>query len=156
MKENIIGLDENKSLELVDQLNVLLADYQVLYMNVRGFHWNIKGRAFYELHAKFEEIYDDLVIKVDEIAERILTLEGKPIHSYAQYLELSDIDEAIDITDGKGAIEQILQSYRVLLIKQRDILSNATDLSDEGTAALLSGYISQQEKDTWMMNAYLQ
>lgn len=156
MKKNIIGLDENKSLEMVDQLNVLLAEYQVLYMNVRGYHWNIKGKAFYELHAKFEEIYNDLVVKVDEIAERILTLEGKPVHSYSQYLKLSDLAEAIDIASGKEAMEQILQSYRVLLIKQRDILSNATDLSDEGTAALLSGYISQQEKETWMMNAYLQ
>lgn len=156
MKENIIGLDESKSLELVGQLNVLLSEYQILYMNVRGYHWNIQGRVFFELHAKFEEIYNDLVVKVDEIAERVLTLEGKPVHSYSQYLELSDIDEAIDITNGKVAVEQVLQSYRVLLIKQRDILSNAADLNDEGTAALMSNYISQQEKETWMMNAYLQ
>ncbi|MCG9692590.1 DNA starvation/stationary phase protection protein [Vibrio sp. Isolate22] len=156
MSKNIIGLDEKRSLELVDQLNVLLAEYQVLYMNVRGYHWNIKGRAFFELHAKFEEIYNDLVIKIDEIAERILTLGGKPVHNYSQYLELSDLSEAIDINDGNEAIKQILQSYRVLLIKQRDILSNATDLNDEGTAALMGGYISQQEKETWMMNAYLQ
>ena len=156
MKENIIGLDENKSLEMVDQLNVLLAEYQVLYMNVRGYHWNIKGRSFFELHAKFEEIYNELVIKIDEIAERILTLGGKPVHNYSQYLELSDLSEVIDINDGNTAIKQILQSYRVLLIKQRDILSNATDLNDEGTADLMGGYISQQEKETWMMNAYLQ
>ena len=156
MKKNIIGLDENKSLEMVEQLNVLLAEYQVLYMNVRGYHWNIKGRAFFELHAKFEEIYNELVIKIDEIAERILTLGGKPVHNYSQYLELSDLSEAIDINDGNTAIKQILQSYRVLLIKQRDILSNATDLNDEGTADLMGGYISQQEKETWMMNAYLQ
>ncbi|MDG3087197.1 DNA starvation/stationary phase protection protein [Vibrio hannami] len=156
MEKNIIGLDKAQTLELTDRLNTLLADYQVLYMNVRGYHWNIKGRDFYELHAKFEEIYNDLIIKVDEIAERILTLESTPLHGYSKYLELSEIGEALDVTQGAVAIEQILIAYKSLLVKQRNILSMASELGDEGTVSLLSDYISQQEKETWMMNAYLQ
>lgn len=156
MEKNIIGLDKAQTLELTEKLNTLLADYQVLYMNVRGFHWNIKGRDFYELHAKFEEIYNDLIVKVDEIAERILTLESTPVHGYSKYLELSELTEALDVTNGAVAIEQILTAYKTLLVKQRNILSMAAELGDEGTVSLLSDYISQQEKETWMMNAYLQ
>lgn len=71
--KNSIGIDSVKAEGLVVELNQLLADYQLFYQNVRGFHWNIKGKDFFELHLKFEEFYDDAVVKIDEIAERILT-----------------------------------------------------------------------------------
>lgn len=89
MKKNMIGLNEKQARVLADDLNHLLADYQILYTNVRGYHWNIKGRDFFELHAKFEEIYNDLVLKVDEIAERILTLGATPVHGFSRYLSMS-------------------------------------------------------------------
>ncbi|RNC77716.1 DNA starvation/stationary phase protection protein, partial [Piscirickettsiaceae bacterium NZ-RLO2] len=82
---NLIGLNQEKTAEISKELNKLLATYQVFYMNVRGFHWNIKGQQFFELHTKFEEIYNDLLTKVDEIAERILTLGEQPLHAYSQY-----------------------------------------------------------------------
>ena len=86
----VIGLDEKKSAKLGDKLNELLANYQIFYMNVRGFHWNIKGEQFFELHVKFEETYNDLLLKVDEIAERILTLGQRPMHAYSTYIKASD------------------------------------------------------------------
>ena len=79
-------------------------------MNVRGFHWNIKGNKFFELHAKFEELYNDLLNKVDEIAERILTLGAQPIHSYSAYLEHAEIKEAVGLTDEKSTVSSLLNS----------------------------------------------
>ena len=84
--KNLVGIDQNKAKELASMLNQLLADYQLFYQNLRGFHWNIKGKEFFELHLKFEEFYDDAVIKIDEIAERILTLEGEPLHTFSDYV----------------------------------------------------------------------
>ena len=89
--KNLIGIDNEKALVLNNRLNELLADYQLFYQNLRGLHWNIKGREFFELHVKFEEYYDDAVLKVDEIAERILTLEGEPLHTFTDYLQISKI-----------------------------------------------------------------
>ncbi|MCH2455246.1 MAG: DNA starvation/stationary phase protection protein, partial [Idiomarina sp.] len=86
---SVIGLDKKKAEQLGDKLNELLSNYQVFYMNVRGFHWNIKGERFFELHAKFEETYDDLLLKIDEIAERILTLGQRPQHAYSTYIKNS-------------------------------------------------------------------
>ena len=83
---NQIGLDPQSSELLADKLNELLANYQLFYINTRGFHWNIKGEKFFELHAKFEELYNDLFLKIDEIAERILTLGHTPLHSYEDYM----------------------------------------------------------------------
>ncbi|GEK08168.1 DNA starvation/stationary phase protection protein [Pseudoalteromonas sp. McH1-7] len=152
---NSIGLDKDKSQALVTALNTLLSSYQIQYMNARGFHWNIKGREFFELHLKFEEIYTLLLEKVDEIAERILTIEGNPLHAFSDYLETSKISEAKGISDGTQALETLLKGYTTLIAMQREILAQAGDAEDEGTAALMSDYIKEQEKLVWMLKAYL-
>lgn len=152
---NLIGINREKAELLTHQLNNLLANYQVFYQNLRGLHWNIKGRSFFELHLKFEELYNDAVIKVDEIAERILTLEGEPYHTFSDYLKTAKISEEKGITDGINGIEVILANFTILILKEREILNLASDAYDEGTVSLMSDYISETEKTMWMLNAYL-
>lgn len=154
-KKSPIGLDKKASEQLVTQLNDLLANYQVFYMNVRGFHWNVKGDNFFELHLKFEEIYNDLLVKVDELAERILTLGYQPDHAYSVYAKKAQIKEAIDVTDGKACVEGVLSGLSIILLKQREILELASNANDEGTGSQMSDYIKEQEKTIWMLNAYL-
>ena len=154
-KQNRIGLDNIKSKELAEKLNLLLSNYQVFYINARGFHWNITGEKFFELHAKFEELYNDLLIKVDEVAERILTLGYTPLHSFSDYLVASTIKEAKGISDGKKAMQNVLGSISNLIQLEREILLLSGDANDEGTNALMSDYIRQQEKLVWMYSAYL-
>ncbi|GAK89893.1 non-specific DNA-binding protein Dps [Nonlabens ulvanivorans] len=151
---NNIGLDIKASQNTAVELNDLLANYQLFYMNLRGFHWNIKGKKFFELHLKFEELYNDALIKVDEIAERVLTLSATPLHTFNAYLDASEIKSAENVTDGEVAINGILESLKILLSKERAILSIAGDTNDEGTVALMSDYIVQQEKLVWMLSAY--
>ena len=76
-----LHLDEKKVQGVVSALHSLLADFQVFYTNLRGFHWDIEGHGFFVLHGKFEELYDDTAEKADQIAERILMLGGKPEHA---------------------------------------------------------------------------
>ncbi len=151
----VIGLDEKKAEKLADKLNELLSNYQIFYMNVRGFHWNIKGERFFELHAKFEETYDDLLLKIDEIAERILTLGQRPMHAYSTYIRTSDIEEVKDVHDGRACVANILDSYQTTIRLQREIQDLANEASDEGTSALMSDYIREQEKTAWMLTSYL-
>ncbi|MFG0873060.1 Dps family protein [Aeromonas media] len=150
-----IGLDTVQSQALAAELNKLLASYQILYMNVRSFHWNIRGNQFFELHLKFEEIYNDLLLKVDALAERILTLDGVPLHSFSDYIKVSAIPEQKGLHDGRACVESLLESFRELLVAQRRILGQAADAGDEGTASILSDYVQQQEKLVWMLRAYL-
>ena len=154
-KQTRIGLDANLSKELAGQLNILLANYQVFYINARGLHWNITGEKFFELHAKFEEIYNDLLVKVDEVAERILTLGYTPLHSFSDYLETATIKEARNISDGKKAMQHVLDSFASLISLERTILELSAEAGDEGTNALMSDYIREQEKLVWMYTAYL-
>lgn len=150
----MIGLDKKDSKELGDKLNVLLANYSVFYQNVRGYHWNIKGDTFFELHDKFEELYNDLFKKIDEVAERVLTLGYNPIHTYSEYFELSEIKESERVSDGKKAVNQILEALKVIINLQREIMDLSAKAEDEGTNALISDYIRAQEKLFWMYTAY--
>ncbi len=152
---NQIGLDKAKSKELADKLNELLANYSVFYQNTRGYHWNIKGHDFFELHVKFEELYDDLLIKIDEVAERILTLNHSPNHRYSGYIEKSEIEESNHVSDGKKAVREILEAFKTIITLQRDILELSDDVGDEGTNALMSDYIREQEKEVWMYSSYV-
>lgn len=152
---NRIGLDQAQSVELIDKLNDLLANYQVFYQNTRGFHWNIKGEKFFELHVKFEELYTDLQTKIDEIAERVLTLGGVPFHTFTDYLNVSQVKAVQNMNEGSKCIQSILEAFAVLLEKQRVILNVSAEANDEGTNAMASDYIREQEKLVWMYSAWL-
>lgn len=152
---NFIGLDKNKSKELAEKLNQLLANYSVFYQNARGYHWNIKGDKFFELHLKFEELYTELLLKIDNVAERILTLGYRPYHNYTDYRLISKIQESIQLTDGLRAVEDILISFQIIIMLQRDLLQLSSEANDEGTNALMSDYIREQEKLVWMYSSFL-
>jgi len=152
---NIIGLKETDCKKIAEKLNVLLANYSLFYQNTRGAHWNIKGNDFFTLHLKFEELYDGLVLKIDEIAERILTLGYHPHHNFSDYQKLSTIQESKEVSDGNKCILNILESFKIIIDIQRDLLDITDKAKDEGTNAQMSGYITEQEKLVWMYNAYL-
>lgn len=155
MKLNSIGLSEEKSEILSKDLNRLLANFQRYYQNLRGIHWNIKGKRFFDLHVKFEELYTDANVKVDLIAERILTLGGVPLHTFEDYIANSDIAVGKNIHKDEVAIQLIIDSLSTLLLIERKILETASDANDEGTNAMMSDFISEQEKTVWMMKAWL-
>ena len=154
-KTNAIGLDTNKSNQLATKLNELLANYSIFYQNTRGYHWNIKGEKFFELHLKFEELYNDLLLKIDEVVERILTLGQASNHTYSDYRKTSSIVESKQVSDGLKAVEDILKSFKIIISIQRELLSLSADAGDEGTNALMSDYIRAQEKLVWMYSAFL-
>ncbi|MBN8703108.1 MAG: DNA starvation/stationary phase protection protein [Bacteroidetes bacterium] len=154
-KINSIGLDTGKSAKLASSLNELLANYSIFYQNTRGYHWNIKGEKFFELHLKFEELYNDLLLKIDEIAERILTLGYTPFHNYSGYKKVSKIVESNEVNDGIKAVKDILNSFKITITLQRSLLKLSADADDEGTNALMSDYIRAQEKLVWMYSSFL-
>ncbi len=152
---NIIGLNETDCEQISEKLNILLANYSVFYQNTRGAHWNIKGDQFFTLHPKFEELYNNLVLKIDAIAERILTLGSTPNHNYSDYLKLSNINESRENSDGNRCVENILASFKIVIDLQRELLDVTATAGDEGTNSQMSDYITEQEKEVWMYNSYL-
>ncbi|MGB5420303.1 Dps family protein [Algibacter sp.] len=152
---NSIGLDTNKTKDLAKDLNNLLANFQIYYQNLRGIHWNIKGKRFFDLHVKFEELYTDANLKVDEIAERILTLGQTPLHTFEDYSAKAQVPVGKNVSEDEKAVKLIVDSLTELLKIERDILNKSGDANDEGTNSLMSGFITEQEKTVWMMKAWL-
>lgn len=156
MKLNSIGLSAEKSKALSNDLNILLANFQRYYQNLRGIHWNIKGKRFFDLHIKFEELYTDANIKVDQVAERILTLGGVPYHTFEDYTAHSKVPVGKDVSRDEDAIRLIVDSLKELLMIERRILDASDEAGDEGTNAMMSDFITEQEKTIWMLKAWLE
>lgn len=152
---NQIGLSANYAATVNELLNSYLSNIQVSYMNVRGYHWNIVGKQFFQLHAKFEEYYNQLNEMADEVAERILMMGGQPVHAYSKYLKIASIPEKENVSDTESTIKELLSEIGILLDQERAILKLAAENGDDGTVDLMTGYISGQEKLTWMLNAVL-
>jgi starvation-inducible DNA-binding protein len=155
MKMNALGLPIEESKVLVKELNVLLSNFQVYYQNLRGLHWNIKGKRFFDLHVKFEEFYNDSQIKIDLIAERVLTLGGTPLHTFDDYIKNSKLEIGKDISKDVIAVQLIIDSLSHLLKIERTISNLSGEIDDEGTNAMMSDFISEQEKTIWMLNAWM-
>ena len=153
--ETDLKLDSKDLSEIVEQLNIILANYHIFYMNVRGYHWNVKGSDFFTLHVKFEELYTQLQLQIDEIAERILTLRGTPMHAYSDFSQVATIEEDKNVSEGRACVQGILNGLTLMIGKQREIVELAEQAEDQGTADLLTGYVQAQEKLVWMYNAYL-
>lgn len=151
-----IGLEKEKSKTSAKMLNILLASYSIFYQNTRGYHWNLKGDKFFELHLKFEDLYDSLYLKIDAIAERIVTLGYTANHNFTDYKTISKIVERTEVNDAFVAAEDILNSLKTLITLQREILSFSDDMGDEGSSNLMSDTIAEQEKLTWMYSAFLE
>ncbi|MDX5586587.1 MAG: DNA starvation/stationary phase protection protein [Aureibaculum sp.] len=155
MNTMILGLNKKKINELAVDLNELLANFQIYYQNLRGLHWNIKGRSFFELHVKFEELYTDAQEKVDLIAERILTLQGMPLHTFEDYQMLATVPVGKNISKDIEAVQIVVNSLEELIRIERKILEKSGEADDEGTNSLMSDFITEQEKTVWMMKAWL-
>lgn len=136
-------------------MNILLSNFQLYYQNLRGFHWNVKGSNFFEFHAKFEELYRDAQEKIDELAERILTLGQVPLHTFEDYLNNAEIQVYKNLSKDREIVQALVDMLQVLLVKEREVLEAAGAADDEGTSDLLTPFITEQEKTVWMLRAWL-
>ena len=155
MSATILGLDREKVQDLATNLNELLANFQVYYQNLRGLHWNIKGKSFFELHVKFEELYTDSQEKIDMVAERILTLEGTPLHTFEDYSSVSRVPVGKNVSNDTESLQLVVTSLTALIEIERAILNQSSEADDEGTNSMMSDFISEQEKTVWMLKAWL-
>ena len=146
---------EKQNTQVVESLNQLLINYQVHYQNLRLFHWNVKGPFFFVLHAKFEELYLDAALKVDEIAERILALEGTPKGSLKNILKHAQIESYDEVINAENMVEAIVSANAILIANVEELLKIAAEANDEGTLDIFTSYIQLLQKENWMLKSFL-
>ena len=151
---NVSGLDEQKSKKVVKELSLLLANLHVYYMNLRGLHWNVKGQGFFQLHKAYEDMYNGTAEKIDEVAERILQLDGTPENRFSELLKTATIKEDGFNPAGLDGVDIVLNALKSLIAQERTVLAAANEAEDEVTIAMMDDFLVGQEKTVWMLNAF--
>jgi starvation-inducible DNA-binding protein len=141
---------------LIQALNKQVANWTVLYVKLHNYHWYVKGRHFFTLHEKFEELYNEAAVYIDDLAERILALKGKPVATMKECLEISSIKEATGIEKEEDMVKTISEDFSKMLGELQDAIHLAEEADDEGTADMLISIKKSLKKHVWMFNAYLE
>jgi len=141
--------------EVISALNGQLADWSVLYVKLHDYHWHVKGSNFYTLHAKFEELYTETAAFVDEVAERILALGGKPTSTMKKYLEQASVAEASGNEDATGMVRTLVDDFTGIVARLKQAAELADDAGDGPTADMLITRREQVQKHLWMLRAFL-
>ena len=141
---------------IVEHLNLFLANLNVFYRKLQNYHWNIKGEDFFNVHAKLEEFYDDINEQVDEIAEHILIIDGQPLGTMNDYLEIAQIKEAQnEKKDSRSIFETILKDYCILAENATKVKEDADNEKKYATSALMDEYLLDYGKKVWMIRQVL-
>lgn len=144
------------SKNLFEKLNEYLANQQVMYMKLHNLHWYVKGRSFFTLHAKLEELYDQTAQIMDDVAERLLALGGSPVASLKKALALSSVKELEDVPiSSDETIKSLISDVEYWIKDTKEIVKLAEDDDDGATADQFNGYLSEYQKLLWMLKSYI-
>lgn len=141
--------------KLNGQLNELVATWSVLYTKLHNYHWYVNGPSFFTLHTKFEELYNEVTLNLDEIAERILSKGGKPVATLKEHLTLSLIEEATGTETTEQMVEITITDFETIMNALKQAMQTAGEAGDDRTEDLLNATYQSLEKHTWMLNAFL-
>ncbi|MFE8703315.1 Dps family protein [Cytobacillus sp. FJAT-54145] len=143
------------SIELVQTVNKQVANWTVLYVKLHNFHWYVKGKGFFTLHEKFEELYNEANQHIDELAERILALEGNPVATMKECLQLATVQEATGNENEEQMVKSVTEDFEKLVEELQTGIDLAEQADDEGTADMLISIKQSLKKHIWMFKAYL-
>ncbi len=149
-----LGFTALETVEIVQPMNILLANYHIHYQKMRNFHWNVTGRDFFELHDKFEEFYNDAKLNIDDLAERIRVFGQKPVSTLTEYLEMAEIKEVGTGLRSDQMIDETMRDMQTLLSMMVDVTDAAINMGDVGTEHLMNAAIKKMEKTHWMLTAW--
>ena len=139
-----------KTENLDKQLNELVSTWSVLYTKLHNYHWYVSGPSFFTLHVKFEELYNEVTLNLDDLAERILSKGGKPVATLKEHLELSLIKEASGKEDATKMVEKLVADFKTIMKALDNGMTLAADAGDDRTEDLLNAQFQSLEKHTWM------
>ncbi|REE90502.1 starvation-inducible DNA-binding protein [Paenibacillus taihuensis] len=135
-------------------LNNQIATWSVLYVKLHNFHWYVKGNQFFTLHVKFQELYEEATLHVDEIAERLLAIGGQPVATMAEYIELSTVKEATGKESAVEMVDALIADFSAVVAELKEGMAEAASSGDETSGDMLLAIHSTLEKHIWMLKAF--
>ncbi|ETT49088.1 Dps family protein [Paenibacillus sp. FSL K6-1122] len=145
----------NNATALQEVLNRQIAGWSVLYTKLHNFHWYVQGPHFFTLHAKFEELYNLATANMDEVAERLLAIGGRPVATMTEQLRLSPIEEAQGRLSAERMVESVVADLHTMVEVIRQGIHEAGEAEDNATEDMLIGFTAALDKEVWMLTAFL-
>ncbi|MFX0572599.1 Dps family protein [Bacillus pumilus] len=141
--------------KLLNVVNKQVADWTVLYVKLHNYHWYVKGKDFFTLHEKFEELYTETATYIDDLAERMLALNGQPVATMKECLEISSIQEAEGNESAEQMVKNLYDDFSNIAEKLKQGMELAGEVGDETTGDMLLAIHQSIEKHNWMLKAFL-
>ncbi len=141
--------------EIYTQLDTLLADYTTYSQKLRSYHWNVKGKRFFQLHEEFEQLYDQAGLWSDKIAERIVQLDERPTGTLAGVVQKTRLEEAEKTRLADEMVRDLISDIERLQTFKKELIDNADEEGDVATCNLLEDIVEAQEVNRWMLSAWL-
>lgn len=141
--------------ELTQAVNKQIANWSVMFIKLHNYHWYVTGPEFFTLHAKFEELYNEAALHIDELAERLLAMGDNPVATMAGALERSSVKEAEGRETAQEMVANIVEDYSTMIQELKQGMELADAANDETTGDLLLSIHSGLEKHVWMLNSFL-
>lgn len=141
--------------KLIDIVNKQIANWNVLYVKLHNYHWYVKGPQFFTLHTKFEELYNEAALHIDELAERLLALGGKPLATMKDYLAVASVHEAKGNEAAEEMVAEIVRDFETMIKELKAGMDYAGEIGDETTGDMLLGIHQSLEKHVWMLKSFL-
>jgi len=148
-----IGITGDNRSKSAMALSHLLADTYTLYLKTHGYHWNVEGPHFQQLHILFMDQYTEMWTAVDELAERVRALGHYAPASYGEMSKLSALKEETGRPDWKTMVETLARGHEQVAKSARDVLRVAEEIGDDATADVVTPRITLHEKTAWMLRA---
>jgi starvation-inducible DNA-binding protein len=140
---------------LIEIVNKQIANWNVLYVKLHNYHWYVKGPQFFTLHTKFEELYNEAALHIDELAERLLALGGKPVATMKECLATASVKEATGNETAEEMVASIIQDFETMIGELKEGMKLAEEANDETTGDMLLGIHQSLEKHVWMLKSFL-
>ncbi|MBV8549264.1 MAG: DNA starvation/stationary phase protection protein [Alphaproteobacteria bacterium] len=141
---------------LVEHLAGVLSDTYVLAIKTHGYHWNVTGPLFPQLHSFFEQQYSALFEAADELAERIRALGHFAPPSATAFLVQTVVREAVT---GKltaaSMLQDLLKSQQLVRNRVEEARAVADRDGDKATEDMLIGRLEDHDKMIWMIRSQL-
>jgi starvation-inducible DNA-binding protein len=135
-------------------LNKEVANCSVLYMKIHNYHWFVKGESFFDLHVKFEELYNEMGLHLDTIAERILAIGEQPIATLKEILATASIKEAAGNENAMQMVKQLVTDFETICKELTEGIEAAEEAKDQPTSDMLVTIRTSLEKHVWMFKAF--
>ena len=145
------GIPDDERMKIIEELNKLLADVYVTFVQARNFHWNVVGKNFNDLHSKFQGIYEMMDGTGDSLAERVRMLDGTPDSTMAMWLSKASLKEVVAVETAEAMVVVLISNLESIIMSMRNMCED----TDEATETMLGAMMEDIEKQVWMLRSFL-